>query len=678
MKHVYARIGIILLGIATAMAVAVAPATGATSLCHSIRGNYCDDFQNGKCRGCPGSCDLVDFDCHARKSSCELRKEGERTATSWAVDAFEVSFRAQQAVRSEPLPKWIKKIFKPFFPARVLREARVTTTRSFGGTSLFIDFLRTARAVTLGHIITLANPHDLRRGGAEDIDTLEMWAEELEHVKQYFDMGIDGFAEVYALDRCMAPPPFNSYHTADCRLEQAGRDKAAQVVAQLRFQGGRRLPKTSFDRAACTPGCESTDPIYVLGKDPTVKRLWRERGCQRDRDWVDDSVGSFQAVSTNDSYVLGADASVKRLWRVRGDMRTREWVDDSVGAFQAIDHNLVYVLGADPTVKRLWRVRGNMHNREWVDDSVGSFQAIDDNVVYVLGADSSVKRLWRIRGNMQNREWVDDSVGAFQAIDHNLVYVLGADSSVKRLWRVRGNMHNREWVDDSVGAFQAIDHHTVYILGADPSVKRLWRVRGNMHDREWVADGVEAFQAIDGNRVYVLRENGELWNVTGNWEDDAELVDRSVGSFQFPGVRSPVFASWHRPWARWPRVAGGGAMVCGPWCNPPDILEVACPPLTWGAGVNPGRPSTVTVRDPEGDLQSVTVTRVGGRSKFTSQLVTDFHAIQPGNSTAFFYPTCDCPGGSCGHSGSELSFVAHATDSAGGFSSVSFVCGCYP
>ena len=110
--------------------------------------------------------------------------------------------------------------------------------------------------------------------------------------------------------------------------------------------------------------------VYVRGTDT---KLWRERDNGANRDFVDDSVASFQPMDSSYPglvYVLGDDGN---LWREWGDKNSREPVDSTAVDFQAMDDRLVYVLGND---YKLWRERGNWTDRDFVDGALGNRAAL--------------------------------------------------------------------------------------------------------------------------------------------------------------------------------------------------------------------------------------------------------------------------------------------------------------
>lgn len=216
------------------------------SLCHSIVGNYCDDYDNGKCRGCDSNCGFLDFDCEARRIACNATKEGEIAAAlilTSQIDAIYVNYSRKAPL---PLPQWVREKLEPFYNPDVLGEAQVAVYDQDPSdivlTSLFA-LSPSVAAVTAGNIIILRRDSDL----VYSPSSLALFAHELEHVKQYRDMGRDGFAQVYFFDSCFA-----TYFTDGCRLEQAARDKAS-LVAEAISKG--------FSKSSCLPPPPPPPPL---------------------------------------------------------------------------------------------------------------------------------------------------------------------------------------------------------------------------------------------------------------------------------------------------------------------------------------------------------------------------------------------------------------------------------
>jgi hypothetical protein len=99
---------------------------------------------------------------------------------------------AQAAQSAQPMPANIAQALSPYFPPNILSSAKFTT-RARAGISLATITLEVngdVAAMTLDNIIVFDD--DQR---AQDLGT---WAHELIHVSQYRNMGVEGFAALYA------------------------------------------------------------------------------------------------------------------------------------------------------------------------------------------------------------------------------------------------------------------------------------------------------------------------------------------------------------------------------------------------------------------------------------------------------------------------------------------------
>lgn len=107
--------------------------------------------------------------------------------------AFLIRQARAQALRSaRPIPVDIKRALIAFFPPSIIDKAKYTT-RSQAGISLATAVLEgngNISAITLGEVIVF----DDNQGTSDPV----LWAHELVHVSQYENMGIDGFAAMYA------------------------------------------------------------------------------------------------------------------------------------------------------------------------------------------------------------------------------------------------------------------------------------------------------------------------------------------------------------------------------------------------------------------------------------------------------------------------------------------------
>lgn len=100
--------------------------------------------------------------------------------------------KAQASGSARPMPSNIRSILTPFFPAEILDIVRYTT-RNHAGTSIATVTLENGGnidAITVDDIIVFNND--------DGPNHPDLWAHELVHVTQYRNMGIDGFAAMYA------------------------------------------------------------------------------------------------------------------------------------------------------------------------------------------------------------------------------------------------------------------------------------------------------------------------------------------------------------------------------------------------------------------------------------------------------------------------------------------------
>lgn len=142
---------------------------------------------------------------------------------------------AQANSSSRPMPQSIKSQLAPFFPPRILDKAK-STTRGEAGISLATTTLEVngdIAAITLNNIIVF-------RDNAATLDAA-LWAHELIHVSQYDNMGIDGFAAMYA------GPGANT-------LENDAYAYGAHVQNQLNNSNSASLSSQWIDNRGSTPG----------------------------------------------------------------------------------------------------------------------------------------------------------------------------------------------------------------------------------------------------------------------------------------------------------------------------------------------------------------------------------------------------------------------------------------
>jgi len=126
--------------------------------------------------------------------------------------AIRAGRRQAEADGAEPVPDRLKRQFRGHFAREVLNKARwiVAAPDSRLG-RILARWPVEEGAVTLGHVIVFKTQDASRNR--------RLFAHELEHVRQYEELGIDGFAQRYAAD----PDP----------LEEQARRKARRVARSL-------------------------------------------------------------------------------------------------------------------------------------------------------------------------------------------------------------------------------------------------------------------------------------------------------------------------------------------------------------------------------------------------------------------------------------------------------------
>jgi len=99
---------------------------------------------------------------------------------------------AQAKGSSRPMPQKIRSILAPYFPARILDVARFTTVADSGVNvaSGVMEVNQNVAAFTANEVIIFR--------GQTDTEDYSLWAHELVHATQYQNMGIEGFAAMYA------------------------------------------------------------------------------------------------------------------------------------------------------------------------------------------------------------------------------------------------------------------------------------------------------------------------------------------------------------------------------------------------------------------------------------------------------------------------------------------------
>lgn len=91
---------------------------------------------------------------------------------------------------ARPLPPGLRRALRGHFSEELLAEVRWTTSKARPGVdTLLAGFLDYDGAVTLDHVIVFFND--------EAASDFRLWLHELQHVKQYREEGVEGFARAY-------------------------------------------------------------------------------------------------------------------------------------------------------------------------------------------------------------------------------------------------------------------------------------------------------------------------------------------------------------------------------------------------------------------------------------------------------------------------------------------------
>jgi uncharacterized protein (TIGR03437 family) len=113
-----------------------------------------------------------------------------------------------------PIPANIRNQVAHLFPASLLDKVRFKTGSGFLGTLQWFREEMTGGAITLDDIIVFSDE--------SRANNLRTWVHELEHVRQYEQLGVDGFAQAYVDQTCILPgdTPAGGYDSGNCQLER--------------------------------------------------------------------------------------------------------------------------------------------------------------------------------------------------------------------------------------------------------------------------------------------------------------------------------------------------------------------------------------------------------------------------------------------------------------------------
>lgn len=137
-----------------------------------------------------------------RKGLCETEKEGKRldcerlkASEQVLAEVYEAAIHeSKKSARSttlKPIPPFIREKLTGYFTPELLDRVRYTTRWSdWASIQKYALEFNGMAAIVFDDIVVFKEENDA-------LNNLRLWAHELEHVKQYQKLGIDGFAQMY-------------------------------------------------------------------------------------------------------------------------------------------------------------------------------------------------------------------------------------------------------------------------------------------------------------------------------------------------------------------------------------------------------------------------------------------------------------------------------------------------
>ncbi|MCI0390105.1 MAG: DUF4157 domain-containing protein [Acidobacteria bacterium] len=179
------------------------------------------DWGIGVHRDCK-SCDIFDVPCHAEWLVCQALRAKQialgKPVEGWILLSREAAISAGVS----PIPANIRNKLGHLFPASLLNKVRFKTGSGFlGSLQWFRNEMEGKGAITLVDVIVFVDANK----AANDV---KLWAHELEHVRQYDQLGVDGFAQAYVDQTCILPgdSDLGGYDSGSCRLGRQAEKKA--------------------------------------------------------------------------------------------------------------------------------------------------------------------------------------------------------------------------------------------------------------------------------------------------------------------------------------------------------------------------------------------------------------------------------------------------------------------
>jgi hypothetical protein len=158
----------------------------------------------------------VHRDCELYNLVC-LGLKAKQIALGAPVQAWILASReAALSAGVSPMPAHIRSQLAHLYPASLLDSVRYKTGSGFLGTLEWLRYeMEGAGAITLKDVIVFANASDASCN-------VRLWAHELEHIRQYGNLGVDGFAQAYVDQTCVLPGNTfaGGYNSDKCQLER--------------------------------------------------------------------------------------------------------------------------------------------------------------------------------------------------------------------------------------------------------------------------------------------------------------------------------------------------------------------------------------------------------------------------------------------------------------------------
>jgi hypothetical protein len=186
--------------------------------CQELNDLLTFDYRNwgiGVHRDC--DCEADDIVCHLALPACFALKEKQILLGKPVETWIHLSKAAALAAGVSPIPPEIRAQLDHLYPASLLDKVRYKTGSGFLGTLQWFRDEMGGGAITLDNVIVFFDQ-------SKEFNP-KLWAHELEHVRQYNQLGVDGFAQAYVDQTCILPGELG-YDSGRCQLERRAERKS--------------------------------------------------------------------------------------------------------------------------------------------------------------------------------------------------------------------------------------------------------------------------------------------------------------------------------------------------------------------------------------------------------------------------------------------------------------------